>query len=136
MDTKITDNVDLGIQAALLEGLKQYNSKFIMRDIKDYSIGIENKGILIAGAVGNSSWDWLFVRLLWVDENHRGTGLGTKVMDSIHGVALSRKCIGIYLNTFSFQALGFYEKQGFSVFGVIEDHPIGHKRYYMAKRIA
>ncbi|MEA3146360.1 MAG: hypothetical protein QOI53_1859, partial [Verrucomicrobiota bacterium] len=36
---------------------------------------------------------------------------------------------------FDFQARGFYEKNGFHVFGTIENYPIGHERYYLIKRL-
>jgi hypothetical protein len=39
----------------------------------------------------------------------------------------------IHLDTFDFQARGFYEKYVFQVFGTIEDYPIWHKRYYLIK---
>jgi GNAT superfamily N-acetyltransferase len=48
--------------------------------------------------------------------------------------ARERGCIGMWLDTFEFQARGFYEKLGFEVFGTIEDHPVGMNRYFMKKR--
>ena len=49
--------------------------------------------------------------------------------------AKERGCIGVHLDTFSFQALPFYQKLGYEVFGEIEDHPIGHTRHYVKKLI-
>ena len=39
----------------------------------------------------------------------------------------------IHLDTFDFQAKDFYLKHGYEVFGVLDDCPKGHKRYYMKK---
>ena len=50
--------------------------------------------------------------------------------------ALRRRCVGVHLDTFDFQAPGFYERMGFEVFGVVEDHPPGHRRLYLQKRFA
>lgn len=47
-----------------------------------------------------------------------------------------RGCIGVYLDTFDFQARPFYEKLGFTVFGTLEDYPPGHRRFFLKKRLA
>ena len=41
---------------------------------------------------------------------------------------------GIWLDTFTFQAPGFYTKCGFKQFGRIPDHPPGHDRVFYVKR--
>jgi hypothetical protein len=46
----------------------------------------------------------------------------------------ARGCIGSFLDTFSFQARPFYEKQGYTVFGRIENFPKGHTRFLLSKR--
>jgi hypothetical protein len=48
--------------------------------------------------------------------------------------ARQRGLLGVWLDTFSFQARPFYEKLGFSVFGTLHDHPAGGARYFMQKR--
>ena len=39
------------------------------------------------------------------------------------------------LKTFDFQAKEFYLKHGYEVFGVLEDCPADHQRYYLKKKI-
>jgi hypothetical protein len=46
-----------------------------------------------------------------------------------------RKLCGYWLDTFEFQAAGYYEKLGYSRFGMIEDHPICHSRLFFKKRL-
>jgi hypothetical protein len=48
--------------------------------------------------------------------------------------ARSRGCVGSYLDTFSFQARPFYEKQGYSLFATIADYPPPHSRFFLSKR--
>ncbi|MDB5536981.1 MAG: Acetyltransferase family protein, partial [Devosia sp.] len=43
--------------------------------------------------------------------------------------------VGIWLDTFSFQARPFYEKLGYSVFGTIPDYPPGGARYFLSKTL-
>lgn len=88
----------------------------------------------IGGAIGSSYYGWLAIDLLWLPESLRGTGLGRQIMELTEKEARARGCTGIRLDTFSFQARGFYEKCGFSVFGTLPDHPPGHTRYWLAKR--
>lgn len=49
--------------------------------------------------------------------------------------AVRRGCLGAWLDTFSFQARGFYERLGYSVFGVIEGYPPGHSRFFLKKTL-
>lgn len=87
----------------------------------------------VGGLWGRISFDWLFVDLLAVPEAWRGQDLGTDLMRAAEDLARSRDCRGIWLNTFAFQARGFYEKLGFTVFGVLDDNPIGSRRYFLSK---
>ena len=41
----------------------------------------------------------------------------------------------LHLNTYSFQAPGFYEKLGFRRFGGMEGSPAGASRHFFAKRL-
>jgi hypothetical protein len=49
--------------------------------------------------------------------------------------ASQRGCIGVYLDTYSFQAKPFYERLGYQVFGVLPDCPPGATKYYLGKRL-
>ena len=92
-------------------------------------------GAPVGGAVGYGSFDWVFVELLHVPARLRGQGHGTRLMQAIEAFARERGLIGIWLDTYSFQARPFYEKLGFTVFGTLEDHPIGGHRCFMSKRL-
>ena len=50
--------------------------------------------------------------------------------------AASRGCFAATLDTHSFEALGFYQKRGYEVFGTLEDYPPGHTKYFLRKRLA
>jgi hypothetical protein len=51
------------------------------------------------------------------------------------GRARERGCHSAWLDTFSFQARGFYEKLGYEEFGRLE-YPPDHYRHFMRKRLA
>ncbi|RKK01676.1 GNAT family N-acetyltransferase [Pseudoroseomonas wenyumeiae] len=90
-------------------------------------------GQVTGGLWGRTSWKWLTIELLFVPEVYRGQGLGSAVMQLAEKEAIRRGCIGAWLDTHSFQAPGFYEKQGFERFGLIDDYPPGHSRIFFRK---
>ena len=94
----------------------------------------DENGAHVGGLWGKCAYDWLFVDLLTVPEIHRGESYGKRLMAEAERIAHANGCIGLHLYTFEFQARGFYEKLGFEVFGELEDHPIGQKKYFLRKR--
>lgn len=64
-------------------------------------------GVLVGVLIGATVWQWLAVRLLWVDPAHRGAGHGRRLLAAAEAEARERGCQHARLNTFSFQAAGF-----------------------------
>jgi len=95
----------------------------------------DEQGQHVGGLWGKTVYDWLFVEWLAVPDGYRGKGLGTTLIQAAEDIARANDCIGLWLDTFEFQARGFYEKLGFEVFGTLEDHPIGQRRFFLRKRI-
>jgi GNAT superfamily N-acetyltransferase len=91
---------------------------------------------LVGGAVGTINWNWLHIALLWVAESRRHAGLGRRLMAEIERIGVQRGCTRAHLDTFSYQARPFYEHLGYRVFGLLEDYPVGHRRYFMEKALS
>lgn len=85
------------------------------------------------GLWGHIYYDWLFVELLFVPDNLRGKDFGGRLLAQAEEVAQQKGCIGVWLDTFSFQAPGFYLKQGYELFGTLDDYPKGRQRYFFRK---
>jgi len=96
----------------------------------------DDQGAIIGGLWGRSAYEWLFVELLFVPEHLRGTGLGTQLMRQAEDVARERGCTGVWLDTFAFQALPFYLKLGYTIFGELKDHPRGISQYWLKKNVS
>ena len=92
-----------------------------------------DSGELIGGIYGNLAWEWLYIDLLWVHPNHRGKGIGSKLLNAIELEANKRDVFGYHLATASFQAPDFYQKLGYKICGIIEDLPPGHTNYFLKK---
>ncbi|HVM38871.1 MAG TPA: GNAT family N-acetyltransferase [Sphingomicrobium sp.] len=91
---------------------------------------------LDGGLWGVTLYDWLAIELLFVPDGLRGRGLGAAILALAEQEARTRGCIGAWLDTFSFQARGFYERLGYVVAGSIPDHPRGGARFFLMKRWA
>ena len=92
-------------------------------------------GKTIGGLWGRSVYDWMYVELLAVPEALRGKGVGSDLMRQAEAVGRERGCIGIWVDTYGFQAPDFYARLGFERFGTLDDHPRGSGRYFFRKRL-
>ena len=75
------------------------------------------------------------LRQMAVMNNLRGKGIGRALMNFAENIArdLGYRTITMHARK---TAIGFYEKLGFKVFGILKDHPPGHQRYSMVKTLA
>jgi ribosomal protein S18 acetylase RimI-like enzyme len=73
------------------------------------------------------------LRYLFVQEDARGRGQGTALMQAVEKEARSRNCQQIVLETYDFQAPIFYQKLGFQTVGRISDYPRGHEFLMLVK---
>ena len=97
---------------------------------------VNENGQIIAGCLAKMyCWNVIYIDILWIDEAYRKQGLGSKMLKEIECIALEEGCHLIHLDTFDFQAKDFYIKHGYEVFGVLEDCPKEHCRYYLKKTI-
>lgn len=97
--------------------------------VKDSNAGVVG-GVYGKLLLGNC----LSVDVLWVDEAQRNMDYGTKLMLAIENAARALESRLAIVDTFDFQALGFYQKLGYEIFGVLDDCPCpGNKRYYLKK---
>ncbi len=97
---------------------------------------VDDSGEIVAGILCSlTAWNFLYVDILWVDQDHRGSGLGSKLLSEVEAIAKAEGCYLVHLDTFDFQAKGFYLKQGYEVFGVLDDCPVGHQRFFLKKRL-
>jgi GNAT superfamily N-acetyltransferase len=94
-----------------------------------------DKDEILGGLLGYVWADWLFVAILWVDDDLRGKGYATRLMDAAEDYARERGCHSAMLDTHSFQARPFYEKRGYKLFGALDDYPKGHKKFFLQKKL-
>ena len=93
------------------------------------------EGRLLGGLLGSLVWDWLQIDVLWVDTAERGRGYGRALLQRAEEVAQGAGCWHARLDTFDFEARGFYEKQGYTVYGALGGFPRGHTQFHLRKAL-
>jgi GNAT superfamily N-acetyltransferase len=79
-------------------------------------------GVLLGGIRSYVFLEWLQVDILFVAEAARGHGLGARILAEAENRARELGARGVFLNTFDWQAEGFYLKQGYVRYGRVEDY--------------
>jgi len=133
----LTDVADEGTRQAILQPLRAYNeAQAGPGNYQPLVITIQDAaGQIIGGLWGSTGYGWLYTQLLAVPEHLRGQGLGAQLLERAEAEARARGCVGSWLDTFSFQARGFYERLGYRAFGSIDNYPPGGARFFLSKRL-
>ena len=92
-------------------------------------------GEVVGGVIASTHWNWLYVSLMWMQPGYRRSGYGAQLLSLAEEEGRTRGAKFAYLDTFSFQAPGFYEKFGYEIFGELADFPPGHTRWFMKKEL-
>ncbi|MNN44758.1 Acetyltransferase (GNAT) family protein [compost metagenome] len=79
---------------------------------------------------------WLELHVLWVEPGERSAGLGTALLEECERRAREQGAHSARLDTFDWQAEGFYARHRYVVFARLADYPLGHERVFMRKRLA
>lgn len=131
----IETHPDAQDRQVVIDGLIAFN-RAVIGDPGLIPVGVfvrDAKDDVVGGALGVIKWRWLYLEKLWLPNELRGSGLGTRVMTSVEHFARTHDCLGVHLDTFEFQALPFYKKLGYDVFGVHDGFPPGYKQYHLRK---
>ncbi len=121
---------------AVLKGLRASNRQ-VLGDFgfKPLAITLRHKRAIVGGLLAETYLGWMFIALLWVADEFRGKGFGSKVMRLAEKEARRRGIKNAYVDTFSFQAPGFYRKLGYREFGRLAGFPRGHHRSWLSKAL-
>jgi ribosomal protein S18 acetylase RimI-like enzyme len=94
------------------------------------------KGEIVAGLYGYTWGDYCQIDDLWVQADLRGQGFGKRLLQTAEQEALKRGCSQVVLDTHTFQAPGFYQKQGYEISGVVDGVPRQqYQKIYLKKKL-
>ncbi|AGY59529.1 GNAT family N-acetyltransferase [Gloeobacter kilaueensis] len=131
----IQDNPDQAELDALYGQLRAYNAPYIGEATPERLAVVlkDDQGQLAGGVHASTALGWLDVYQLWVRADLRGQGYGKALMQAVEQAARERGCTQVLLDTFSFQAPGFYQKLGYQIVAVLEYGE--HHRYLLKKNL-
>ncbi|BDS86724.1 N-acetyltransferase [Streptococcus pneumoniae] len=95
----------------------------------------DEKGNLLAGLIAETFGNWLEIEYLFVKEELRGQGIGSKLLQQAESEAKNRNCCFSFVNTYQFQALDFYQKHGYKEVFSLQDYLYIRQRYYYQKNL-
>ena len=101
-----------------------------------HALAAWENGTIAGGLVAKQTYESLYIQLLAVQPAYRGQQVGRHLLEAIEQIAKDQDLIQITLTTKSYQALDFYVKYGYEVFGEVADLPMrGVTKYYLKKRL-
>lgn len=134
----VTEN-HLAFVSTLSGLLMEFNARSSAYEYDGRELAVQllasDKQTVIGGLLGSTSYGYLHIDALFVPDSLRGIGFGRILVGMAEEEAAKRGCVGVWLDTFSFQSRGFYEKLGYSLFGELPNNPPGHMRYFFKKAL-
>ncbi len=104
-------------------------------ELEEVSLEAWEDESFLGGLSAKIGTEWVFVEFLAVSEAARGKGIGRQLIERIEALARDKGKVGIWLDTYSFQAPDFYRKMGFKDVGRIDEYPRGEARHFFAKTL-
>lgn len=133
----ISDVANDAEEKFIRQQLWSHNAQFEAVDMRPLRLTLTAEaGNIIAGLLASTWWGSLEIQYLWIDEQYRYGGLGRRLIQQAEAQAIARGCHQAYLDTFSFQALGFYQKMGYRPYGQLAGYAHQFTRYYLAKPLS
>ena len=119
------------------DALTRFNNEHVGEDGHTplYFTEYDSDGNVIGGILGGTYWGWMYIDILWVHEEHRKQGIGSRLLAAAEKEAVLRGCHHVHVDTMSWQAPAFYQKHGYEVIGILPDIPRGHRKYLLQKAL-
>jgi len=134
----VSDQSDPALEQFLGDGLDEFNQAAAgVTDRRPLCVIVRDPDsqTVVGGITGRTSLGLAFLDLLYLTESLRGSGLGARLLNAFEQEARHRGCGAAVLYTISFQAPGFYQKNGWVSFGEIRSERQGISRVFMSKKL-
>jgi len=107
------------------------------REISEHvAFGVYDDDQLIGGLLMERRYDHVYIAKLAVDPAYRGHQLGTQLLRAAEKWARERQVLNITLSTRDYQAVEFYQKCDYQIYGKVADLPFeGVTTVYFVKRL-
>ena len=131
------ENIESQKSQVIGDLIRSYNrSKREAAESEPLNLYVEDdSGELMAGLVAETFGNWLEIEYLFVKEDLRGQGIGSKLLQQAESEAKKRNCRSVFVNTYQFQAPAFYQKRGYKEVFTLKDYPYTGQRHYYQKEL-
>lgn len=135
-DLSVVEGISAEDESNILEAIRAHNNQMLgPTDRRELAIPIRNDaGEIDGGLVGYTGRGWLFVHMLFVPDRLRGKGLAGQLLQLAEDEARARGCTGAYIDTINPQARRAYERQGYRVFGKLDNFSGDFSLTWLVKR--
>jgi GNAT superfamily N-acetyltransferase len=132
----VEDEISEDQRSAIIAPLGEFSATrgFEFRPIP-ISLTLRERDQIVGGLVGHTNWDWLHIEILSVATRLRSRGYGRQLMETAEEIARKRGCIGAWVDTYTFQSPGFYERLGYRIFGTLPSYPGDEQRIFLVKML-
>ncbi len=123
------------------QGIIDYNNAKIPNlepieaEVKFFVFSKNNSGEVTGGIRATCFWNTLHIELLWLSNDCRGKGIGSKLITSAENFAKQNMCENVFVETTSWQAKPFYEKMGYNHIATLNGKPKGYATHYLTKSL-
>ena len=133
----VVSPADPAADAAVTDGLRAHlSSRWGDAPRTDLSVCLRDEaGQVVGGLIGRLAWGWLYVDRFWVDAAFRRLGHGAALLEAAEAFALERGHDHAHLDTFGEDALPFYVRHGYEVWGTLDGLPPGSRKYHLKKNL-
>lgn len=105
-------------------------------ELKSFALEVCDDKKIIGGMTGTIQNSIMIIDVLWVDKCRQNSGFGSDLLKNAIELAKKNNCSRLITTNFEFQNnLVFWEKNGFSIFGTLENCLHNSKLFYLQKLI-
>ncbi len=135
--TLVVGDRDPELNRQLDEALTAFNAAATgVSDQTSFSVKVTDENGELVGGLAAWTWGGLCgIDMLWVREESRKDGWGSKILQAAEAEALRRGCDRVAVSSFTFQAPGFYQRHGYVETGRMLGIPGGHDDVQMFKAL-
>ncbi|MEX6508699.1 GNAT family N-acetyltransferase [Jiella sp. M17.18] len=131
------DLTDTDLRTRIVAPLAEYSTRKNFAFAPHFvTLALKDEAGVDGGLIAQVYWDWMHIEILAVPERWRGRGHGRALVDKAEAIAVEEGCTGVWVDTYSFQSPGFYERMGYRPFGRLPNYPKGEERLFFAKLLA
>lgn len=129
------EHSDEDADAFLDTTFEDFSSRAIGEKRRHFCLLARDAGKIVAACKGYNYADDFHINQIAIAESHRTGGLGRRILAACEDLARERGCRTLRVDTYSYQAPGFYLKCGFEEYHRIRNYRGDHDRVFFRRSV-